>query len=214
MRMPTLSNMVTLVRFIFSPLVLPILFVYLLPYNYVPINAVLALVFVLLSLTHFFDGYLARRFKLESGFGKQLDRVADTCLSYSALVALLAADKIFFYWVIILIGRDFFVMGLRSVARENGFSIHAFFLGKITTTMQMIYIAFVVLNTQQSAGFTDGWNLCENGLLVATLLLSILTAKQYYDQFKRHSPPPDANDSSDQSATVTPGTVDRWPDQS
>jgi len=189
MRMPTVSNMVTLVRFIFSPFILPVLFVYLLPYNYVIINAALALLFILLSVTHFFDGYLARTFKMASGLGKQLDQVADTCLSYSALVALLAANKIFFYWVIILIGRDFFVMGLRSVARENGFSIPASFLGKITTTMQMIYIAFVVLNPQQSARFTDGWNLCENGLLVVTLLLSILTAKKYYDQFKRHSPP-------------------------
>ena len=208
MRMPTLPNMVTLVRFIFSPFILPILFVYLLPYNYVPINAVLALVFVLLSLTHFFHGYLARTFAMTSGFGKQIDQVAETCLSYSALVALVAANKIFFYWVIILIGRDFFVTGLQLLAREKGFSLSPSFFDKIMTMMQAVYIAFVVLNPNQSASFTDGWNLCENGLLIITLFLSILTAKWYFNQFNRQSPPPESGEGSPdlfkQSTVVTP----------
>ncbi len=208
MRMPTLPNMATLIRFIFSPFILPILFVYLLPYNYVPVNAALALIFIFLSLTHFFHGYLARTFTMTSGFGQQVDQVAETCLSYSALVALVAANKIFFYWVIILIGRDFFVTGLQLLAREKGFSLPTSFLDKIMTMIQAVYIAFVVFNPYQSANLTDGWNLCENGLLIATLLLSIWTAQRYFNQFKRHSPPPasheDSPDILQASAVITP----------
>jgi len=183
MKIFTLPNILTLTRLIFSPLLLPLLLVYFLPYNSLTINIFLAILFVLLSLTDFFDGYFARRFNQVSSIGKQLDPLADKFLSYSTLIALLAAQKIFFYWVIILIGRDFFVMGLRAIAQDDGLKIPVSFLGKVKTTALMTFMAFAILNPYQDKGIAHTWNLIESALLGAVLLLCILSAKAYYDQF-------------------------------
>lgn len=174
----------TLIRLIVSPLILPVLFVYLLPYHSMLINACLAFLFGLLSLTDFFDGYLARRYNQESLLGKILDPLADKFLTYCALIALLAAGKIYFYWVIILIGRELFVMGLRHVAVEHGFSVHVSKLGKLKTAIQMVCIACIVLNPYQPLGVHAlYWNGVEMGLLLVTIVLSLITAGQYYDEF-------------------------------
>lgn len=183
MKIFTLANALTLTRLIFSPLMLPLLLVYLLPYNSLTINIVLAVLFVLLSLTNLLDGYFARRFEQVTKIGKLLDPIADKFLSYSALISLLAAQKIFFYWVIILIGRDFFVMGLRTIARDNGLKVPVSFLGKIKTTALMVFMAFAILNPYQDKGLTHTWNLIESTLLGVVLLLCFLSAKAYYDQF-------------------------------
>ncbi len=185
MKIFTVPNVLTATRLIVSPLMLPVLLVYLLPYNSFVVNLFLAILFALLSLTDFFDGFIARRFNQESRLGKQLDPIADKFLSYSSLIALLAANKIFFYWVIILIGRDFFVMGVRALARENGFSIPVSFWGKLKTTVQMVFLTFVILNPYQSVGITNKWNVIETVLLGLVLILCVLSAKTYYDQFRK-----------------------------
>jgi len=192
MRVLNLPTMLTLIRLIVSPLMLPVLLVYLLPYDNLFINSMLALLFIALSLTDLFDGFLARRFNQVTKLGKQLDPLADKFLSYCALISLLAANKIFFYWVIILIGRDFFVMGLRAIAKEKDFSIPVSFFSKIKTTAQMIFIGFVILNPYQKASFTSSWNLIEYGLLAVVLLLTVFSAKIYYDSFRKNYGPFDS----------------------
>jgi len=183
MQIFTFANALTLARLILSPLMLPLLLVYFLPYNSLIINIVLTILFILLSLTDFFDGYFARRFRQVTSIGKQLDPIADKFLSYSTLIALLTVQKIFFYWVIILVGRDFFVMGLRAIAQDNGLKVPVSFLSKIRTMAMMAFMAFSILNPYQSKGVAHTWNLIEMALLGAVLLLSILSAKAYYDQF-------------------------------
>src|SRR5690606_3086491 len=128
----------TLIRLILSPIILPFLFVYLLPLNYVLINIFLAIVFILFSLTDFFDGYIARKYHQESSLGRLLDPIADKFLIFSVLISLLAAGKIFFYWVIILIGREIFIMGLRQLALEYAITIPVSWAGKVKTAIQMI----------------------------------------------------------------------------
>lgn len=180
----TLPTVLTLTRLVLSPLMLPVLLVYLLPYNNFVINIALAVLFLLLSLTDLFDGYFARKFNQVTKLGKQLDPLADKFLSYSTLVALLAAGKIFFYWVIILIGRDFFVMGLRAIAQDRGLSIPVSFFGRIKTIGLTIFLAFIIFNPYQAAGLSNSWNMIEAFLLVIVLLLSLLSAKNYYLQFR------------------------------
>src|SRR5947199_10698456 len=99
----TIPNKLTLIRLIGSPLLLPVLLVYFLPFNNFLINTLLAFIFLLFGATDFFDGYLARKYRLESTIGKVLDPIADKFLIYCTLIGLLAAGKIGFYWVIILI---------------------------------------------------------------------------------------------------------------
>src|ERR1700750_3463607 len=110
-------------RLIAAPLSLPFLFVYLLPMNIFWLNCILGLLFFLFGLTDFFDGYLARKLGQVSQYGALLDHVADKFLLYSTLVALVAAYKLYFFWAIIWIGREFFVMTMRQVALENNFSL-------------------------------------------------------------------------------------------
>jgi CDP-diacylglycerol--glycerol-3-phosphate 3-phosphatidyltransferase len=180
--MPT---MLTLARMILSPLFLPLLLVYLLPYDLVWVNGLLGLLFVLFSLTDFLDGFLARRYHLESALGSMLDPIADKFLFYSVLVALLAVHKIYFYWVVVLIGRELFMMSLRQLALEHRFSIPVSSLGKIKTAVQMVCLSFIIVNPYQKKGFMGalGWNGVELVLLFLTMFLSLWSAFRYYNQF-------------------------------
>ncbi len=192
MRSLSLPIRLTLIRLIVSPLILPVLFVYLLPCHSFLVNSCLALLFALLSLTDFFDGYLARKYNQETVIGRILDPLADKFLVYCTLIALLAAGKLFFYWVIILIGREFFVMGLRHIALEHGLSLPVSKLSKLKTAVQMICLTIIILNPSQPLGVQSiYWNGAETGLLLITVVLSLITAGQYYDefmmQFSQHS---------------------------
>lgn len=179
-------------RLIISPLVLPLLLAYLLPQNIFFINGLLALLFVLLSLTEFFDAFLARQFNIVTRLGKQLDPIADRFLTYCTFVALVVANKIFFYWVILFFARDFFVMGLRAIAREKNFEIPVSFWERMKRFGLMAYLAFVILNPYQSQSFTQGWNLIEFALLCVALLFALLSAKNYFDAFKKQYGPVDS----------------------
>lgn len=175
----------TLTRLIVSPLILPFLLVYLLPLHLWLINSLLAFLFILLSLTDFFDGYLARKYHQETAVGKLLDPIADKFLVYATLIALVAAKKLFFYWAIILIGREFFVMGLRLVASEHKIDIPVSWVAKVKTALQMITIMVIILNPYQPLGLTGAlsWNGTELFLLIVTSVVSVLTAYQYYQLF-------------------------------
>jgi CDP-diacylglycerol--glycerol-3-phosphate 3-phosphatidyltransferase len=178
-------TLLTLIRLIISPLVLPILFVYFLPLNILLINCILAAVFVLMSLTDFFDGYLARKYDQVTAIGKLLDPIADKFFIFSSLVALLTINKIFFFWVIILIGREFFVMGLRLIALEHQLSVPVSALGKLKTVLQVAYLTFVIINPYQHLGFAKAatWNAVEGLLLGVTLIASLWSAYLYFKRF-------------------------------
>ncbi len=166
---------------------MPLLLVYLLPFNYVWLNILLGLVFAAFSLTDFFDGYLARKYRQETALGTILDPLADKFLTFSTLIALVVAHKIFFLWVVILIGREFFMMGLRQVALENSFSIKVSILGKIKTTLLMSCLTLIIVNPYQAAGIrfhgVGLWNLIEHILLLSTIALSVFSAYRYYQVF-------------------------------
>lgn len=184
----TLPNVLTLIRLISSPIVLPFFIVYLLPFNLILLNSIVALLFIMLSVTDFFDGFLARAFKQESSLGRTLDPIADKFLLYATLVSLLAAGKISFIWVILLIGREFFVMGLRQVALEHSLSVKVSMLGKVKTTLQMIVLFLIIFNPYQQLGFHGcglHWNALELLLLSMTTIVSILSAYRYYQGFMR-----------------------------
>jgi CDP-diacylglycerol--glycerol-3-phosphate 3-phosphatidyltransferase len=177
-------TILTLFRLIVSPILLPALLIYLLPLNVLLINAALAAVFMLLSLTDFLDGYLARSRGQSTLFGKVFDPIADKFLIYATLIALLVVKKIFFVWVIIFIGREFFVLGLRILALEHKFSLPEVWLSKMKTFAQMMYLAVAIANpyhdfTVQASLF----NQVEQGLLAAALVLTVWTAYRYYRAF-------------------------------
>ena len=103
-------------------------------------------------------------------------------------------------------------MGLRAIARENNFSIPVSFWGKIKTMGLMIFLAFVILNPYQAEGFSHSWNLIEFILLCIALLLTVFSAKTYYDAFKKEYGPLDSL--FGQSKKVESESVDWFKDQS
>lgn len=181
----TLPNILTLFRLILSPLALPLLLVYLLPLNTTYTNGFLAVLFIIFGLTDFFDGYFARRYKQESRLGAMLDPIADKFLIFSTLIALLTINRIYFYWVILLIGREFFMIGLRQVALEHAIRVPVSWLGKVKTAMQMVYIVFVLINPHYAVGYSGApwWNAVQDLLLFLTLTFSLYSAQNYYRRF-------------------------------
>ena len=181
----TLPTKLTIVRLVFSPLFLPVLLAYLLPYNSLHVNGLLSFLFVLLSVTDFFDGYLARRLDQETMLGKFLDPMADKFLFLSVLVGLLAANKIFFYWVIVFIGREFFILGLRIFALEHRISVPVSWRGKIKTAAQMMYVVVAIINPYHHHFFFDAviFNSLEVFLLAVALLATWWSAYYYYKSF-------------------------------
>jgi CDP-diacylglycerol---glycerol-3-phosphate 3-phosphatidyltransferase len=177
----------TLIRLIFSPLFLPLVLVYFLPYNNQIINGILALVFVLLSLTDFFDGYLARKYNQETALGRALDPLADKFLFFSTLIALVTIQKVFFYSAIIFIGREFFIMGLRILALERGFDVPVSWLGKFKTAVQTLYVTLVIGNGYYLSLTSDNLIIysIENSLLILALFFSLFSAYDYYRSFMR-----------------------------
>lgn len=147
----------------------------------------LALFFVLVSITDFFDGYLARRYRQETKIGKSLDHIADKFLVYATLVSLLAVEKIFFYWVIILIGREFFVLGLRIIALEHNLEVSVSTYGKIKTATQMILLTFLLIvpNRYLTLSGSVFIALIKYTLIALTLVFSIYSAIAYGLAFYR-----------------------------
>ena len=177
--------LLTLIRLFGSPLILPVLLVYLLPFNILWVNVLLVCIFLLFGITDFFDGYLARKYGLVTAIGAVLDPVADKFLLYATLVALLTAGKIYFYWVIFLIGREFFMMALRILALQHHFYIPVSYLAKVKTSAQIMLLAFLIFNPYQKLGIygAPGWNVFEIVLLLGSTGLSLFTALQYYQFF-------------------------------
>ena len=180
----SLPMLLTYIRLIGAPLVLPFFLVYLLPYNIFWINCSLAVLFFLFGLTDFFDGYLARKYNQVTTLGALLDHVADKFLLYSTLIGLVAAQKLYFVWPIIWIGREFFIMTLRQIAFENKISIIVSSYGKLKTVSQIACLTFIILNPYQGydiAAFY--WNSIELLLLIISTALSVGSAYNYYRLF-------------------------------
>lgn len=103
-------------------------------------NYVAALIFIIASSTDALDGYIARKTKQITKFGKFLDPIADKLLVTAALIALVERGDLSTWVAVIIIGREFMITGLRLVAASEGIVIAASNWGKIKTITQMIAI--------------------------------------------------------------------------
>ncbi|MBE6405728.1 MAG: CDP-diacylglycerol--glycerol-3-phosphate 3-phosphatidyltransferase [Lentisphaerae bacterium] len=96
---------------------------------------------ILAALTDFFDGFLARKFHLESDFGRLMDPLADKIFVVGTFVTM-AEFMLMPGWIIIVVlTREFMVTGLRMLATKKGIVISADKWGKLKTTLQMIVLA-------------------------------------------------------------------------
>ena len=102
--------------------------------------------FVVASVTDWFDGYLARKNNLVTNFGKFMDPLADKLLVCSAMICMIELNRLPSWFVIIIIGREFIISGFRLIAAENGIVIAANYWGKFKTASQMIMIILLILH--------------------------------------------------------------------
>jgi len=106
---------------------------------------VATVLFLLASVTDFFDGYLARRFHVASSLGVFLDLTADKIFVAAILISLVQINLVPAWIVIIIVAREFLVTGLRSVAAAKGKVIPAGVWGKQKTFITLVAIGGVLL---------------------------------------------------------------------
>lgn len=103
------------------------------------------LFFLIASLTDFLDGYIARKLKLVTDFGKLMDPLVDKILT-SAVFIILTQENMIPAWITItIISREFLVTGLRLLASNQGTVLSADSLGKWKTTSQIIVASFFLI---------------------------------------------------------------------
>lgn len=105
-----------------------------------------ALIFVIASVTDFFDGFIAREFNATSKLGEIVDPLADKMLVLGAFLGLLYLHRADAWAVYLILVREFFITALRIAMVQDGISIKASFFGKVKTVSQMIAIGFLLMN--------------------------------------------------------------------
>ena len=137
--------------------------------------------FVLASVTDFFDGHIARRDHLITSFGKFVDPIADKLLVNTLLILLAWSSRISVIVVLLMIGRDTIVDGLRMSAASSGKVVAAGPAGKVKTVAQMTAIILVLLHDLPFAIF--GVSLSDICLWIATAA-SLYSGAVYFLQLK------------------------------
>jgi len=105
-----------------------------------------AAVFALASITDWLDGYLARRMGIVTVFGKFLDPIADKLIVMAALIMILPFNRVPGWMVLVILGREIIITGLRGIASSEGIVIPASELGKFKTIFQIVAILCLVLH--------------------------------------------------------------------
>ena len=141
-----------------------------------------AAIFVAASITDWLDGVVARRRNQVTTLGTLLDPVADKLLVAAALVSLLTIDKVAAWIVVVIIGRELAVTGLRAVAAGVGVIVPASRLAKWKTVSQYIAVTMLIVEKGLSA---PAFHAVATVVLWAALGLTIISAVDYFYRFFR-----------------------------
>jgi len=139
-----------------------------------------AAIFGLASITDWLDGYLARRRRQVTWLGQMLDPIADKLLTSAAFISLVQLGLAPAWMVALIIGREFAITALRSLAYTKGITIPASRLGKIKMGSQVTAILLLILGWGPMPwlapiGYISLW---------AVMLLAVASAVDYYRRFQ------------------------------
>ena len=138
-----------------------------------------AMIFALASLTDWADGYLARRRKQITPLGQVIDPLADKLLTSAALISLVQLDLAQSWMVAVIIGREFAVTTLRSLAYARGVAMPASPLGKIKMVAQVVAILALILSHGQTWPFY--W--IGQGALWVVVVTALVSGADYFRRF-------------------------------
>lgn len=179
------ANKITLLRITLIPLLLA----FMVPDSVID-RWVALTIFLLASATDGLDGYLARSRGQVTTFGKLLDPVADKLLVTAALLPLVRKELVPDYLAALLIGREFLVSGLRSVASAEGVVIPAGRAGKWKMGLSITAISFLIVAPRNPANTWPPWVpdgayfLIGTAFLWVTLAFSLGSAAQYFWEYR------------------------------
>jgi CDP-diacylglycerol--glycerol-3-phosphate 3-phosphatidyltransferase len=139
-------------------------------------DALAAAIFALASFTDALDGWIARRQKSVSTFGKLMDPLADKLLVTAALVSLVDLNRLSSWVAMVIIAREFAVTGLRQLAMEHGEVIPASVWGKLKTVAQVAMVLALIL-VEDSPAWVDG-------LVWLTVGITIVSGADYFFGFR------------------------------
>lgn len=190
-----LPNKLSIVRVLLVPVMV---FVYMVPFTdygitmfiwtlgdvVLPGTQVITLIiFVIASLTDFLDGYIARKYKMVTSFGKFIDPIADKLLVNTVFILLAVSGTVSIVPVLFMIWRDTIVDAIRMIAAQKGVVVAAGILGKLKTVLQMATIIVVLLNDIPFAFFglkMGAW------LVWISAIISAYSGIVYFQQCKQY----------------------------
>jgi CDP-diacylglycerol--glycerol-3-phosphate 3-phosphatidyltransferase len=137
-------------------------------------------IFLAAAATDLLDGFLARRWGQITTIGTLLDPIADKLLISAALISLVQVNAAPAWMVVLIIGREFAVTGLRSIAAAEGYTIKASELGKTKMIAQVIAISVLLLSIRHPELSRLG-----NWLMWGVVVFTIASALDYFRKFWR-----------------------------
>jgi CDP-diacylglycerol--glycerol-3-phosphate 3-phosphatidyltransferase len=175
-----LPNFLTLGRMVMVPPIVVLLFF---PGKWP--SAIAACLFLLASLTDFFDGFIARRFEVESSFGRFLDPIADKVLVTSALIMLIALGRVPAWIVMLIITREMAVSALRAVTKTWDTTLKPSRVGKLKTLFQFSAIVPLIIHYEYDFGVPVNFHAIGTVLLYVALVLTVWSGLDYFVRFYR-----------------------------
>ncbi|MDX6586248.1 MAG: CDP-diacylglycerol---glycerol-3-phosphate 3-phosphatidyltransferase [Solirubrobacterales bacterium] len=141
-------------------------------------DVIAAALFAIAALTDGLDGYIARRQRQETTFGKLMDPLADKLLVTAALISLVSLDRLAAWVAMVIIAREFAVTGLRSVAAERGVVISASWQGKVKTGLQVAAIIGLIAFEPTPVGV--------DVLVYAAVAMTVISGADYFLGLRRY----------------------------
>jgi len=137
-----LPNKLTLARILLSPVFMVFLLI-----DNVYSRYFATLIFLIAALTDLYDGYIARKYGVVTGFGKFMDPLADKILVSTAFISFVALGYVKAWMILVIIVREFLITGLRSLAAYKGMVIMPTILAQVKTFSQMLVIMIILVFT-------------------------------------------------------------------
>jgi CDP-diacylglycerol--glycerol-3-phosphate 3-phosphatidyltransferase len=135
-------------------------------------------IFLSAAGTDLLDGYLARRWKQVTTIGTLLDPIADKLLISAAFISLVDMHLVPGWMVVIIIGREFTILGLRNIASAEGFTIAASALGKTKMVLQVCAVAVLIAGARHPS-----LRPISKVLLWLVVISALVSAAQYFHRF-------------------------------